>query len=193
MFSGVREQKPFFCFLALIMTSWGHLVPLVCTKGLILLENLQTHQKHDTVIFCLHLMVPLFLDCQESLINNEKFQNILSALINADRTYINMAKSLVTSQNVVLEQFGNMIKYQIKNFKFYNLESPRCLVRLWMNSLVSIPSWNRDQNVLYLLDIIVKVAFFYSDAMEAVVNILRDLLQVYLFLIVLNFVLKFYF
>ncbi|KAF2894637.1 hypothetical protein ILUMI_11535 [Ignelater luminosus] len=174
---GVREQRPFSCFLGLLMTSWGHLVPMVCTKGMVLLENLQTHQKHDAILFMLHLIVPLFLNCQESLINCEKFQNILLHLLNVDRTYINMAKSLVITQSVVLEQFGNMIEYQIENFKCYNLENPRLLVRLWMNSLVSVPNWNKDQGVLYLLDVILRATFFHSDALDAAVNVLRDLLQ----------------
>lgn len=160
------------------MTSWGHLVPMVCTKGMGLLENLQTHQKHDAILFVLHLIVPLFLNCQESLINCEKFQNILLYLLNVDRTYINMAKSLVTPQNVVLEQFGNMIEYQIENFKCYNLDNPRLLVRLWMNSLVSVPNWNKDQGVLYLLDVILRATFFHSDALDAAINVLRELLQV---------------
>ncbi|KAF5275551.1 hypothetical protein FQR65_LT04154 [Abscondita terminalis] len=174
---GVREQKPFFCFLALMMTSWGHLVPMICNKGLLLLENLQTYQKHDAVLFALNLIVPLFLNCQESIINCEKYQNILVSLLNVDRTYVNIAKSLVVSQNTIVERFGNMIESQIKNYKWYNLDSPRCLIRLWMNSLVSIPNWNKDLNVLQTLDVIIKSAFFHIDAIDAAVNILKNQLE----------------
>lgn len=160
------------------MTSWGHLVPLVCTKGLILLTVLEQHKKYDAILFALYLIVPLFLNCQESLINCDSFQSTLQVLLNADRGYVNLAKSLVAPQNVVLEQFGNMIEHQIVNYRWYDLNSPRCLVRLWMNSLVSIPSWNMDYGVLYLLDIIIRSAFLHGDALQAVVEILRDLIQV---------------
>ncbi|KAK5643248.1 hypothetical protein RI129_007093 [Pyrocoelia pectoralis] len=174
---GVREQKPFFCFLALIMTSWGHLVPLIGSKGLLLIDTLQIHQKHDAVLFVLHLIVPLFLTCQESLINCDKYQSILVSLLNSERTYINMAKGLLTTQCGIIDRFGYMIESQIENYKWYGLDSPRYLIRLWMNSLVSIPNWNKDPSILRLLDIILKAAFFRVDAMDTAVNILRELLQ----------------
>uniref|UniRef100_A0A1Y1N595 Ectopic P granules protein 5 homolog n=2 Tax=Photinus pyralis TaxID=7054 RepID=A0A1Y1N595_PHOPY len=174
---GVRDQKPFPCFLALMMTSWGHLVPLIGIKGLSLLETLQTHQKHDAVLFALHLIVPLFLTCQESLINCDKYQTILVSLLSSDRTYINMAKGLLATQCGIVDRFGYMIESQIQNYKWYGLDSPRYLIRLWINSLVSIPNWNKDPSVLKVLDIILKAAFFRVDAMDAAVNILRELLQ----------------
>lgn len=99
-------------------------------------------------------------------------------LLNADRGYISMAKSLVFTQNTVLQQFGNMIETQIVNYAYYDLQSPKGLVRLWINSLVSVPNWNKDTAVIYLLDVIVRTAFFHVDALEVVFNILRDLLQV---------------
>ena len=133
---GIREQQPLASFVAILMTSWGHLVPLICTKGLVQLQFLQTQQKHEAVIFALHLIVPLFIRCQESLINCDAFQNVLMGIVNADRGYINMAKSLINTQNTVVEQFGNMIESQISNYTWYDLQTPRCLVRLWMNSLV---------------------------------------------------------
>lgn len=178
LYVGVREQQPFACLLAVLMTSWGHLVPLVCSKGLPLLSILDQHYKYDAILFAFHVIIPLFLNCQEALINCDAFQSALQGLLNADRGYVNIAKSLVSPQNVVLEQFGNMIEFQMVNFRWYGLDSPRCLVRLWINSLVSIASWNKDSGVLYLLDVIIRAAFFHMDALEAAVGILRDLLQV---------------
>lgn len=164
------------------MTSWGHLVPLICSKGFDQILFLQSHGKQEAVLFALYQIVPLFLTSQECLVNYEKFQNILLNLLNADRGYISMAKSLVYQQNTVLQQFGNMIETQISNFAYYDLLSPRCMVRLWMNSLVSIPSWNKDMGIMYLLNIIVKTSFGHTDALEVVYNILREQQQVRLFL-----------
>lgn len=176
---GIRQQQPLASFVAVLMTSWGHLVPLICTQGMSQLLFLQTsNQKHEAVLFALYLIVPLFSNCQEDLINCEKFQLILSNLINADRSYISMAKSLISTQTTmtVLQQFGNMIETQIATFNYYNLQSPRCLVRLWMNSFLSIPHWNRDYGVLYLLDVIIRAAFFHADSVEVIYLILKELI-----------------
>lgn len=175
---GIREQKLLPIFLSVLMTSWGHMVPLIYKHGLTQLQFLQSQQRHESVLFALNLIVPLFIESQEMLINSEQFQDIICHLINADRSYISMAKSLVVSQNTFLEQFGHMIENQLVNYEWYNLQSPRCLVRLWVNSVISIPNWNKDAGVLYLLDTIVKTAFFHSDALEAVQEIFKDLLQI---------------
>lgn len=160
------------------MTSWGHMIPLIYKHGLTQLQFLQAQQRHESVLFALHLIVPLFIDSQEILINSEQFQDIINHLINADRSYINMAKSLVVSQNTFLEQFGHMIENHLVNYQWYGLESPRCLVRLWVNSVISIPNWSKDLGVLYLLDVIIRAAFFHSNAFEAVNVIFKDLLQI---------------
>lgn len=174
---GVREQQPLASFISLLMSSYGHLVPIICKKGLDQLTNLQLHQKHEAVLFALNLIVPLFIECQEVLINNEKYQTVLHQLLTADRGYINYAKSFIVTQTTVLEQFGNLIENQISNCTWYNLSTPKYIARIWVNSLVSLPNWNRDFGVMYLLDIIIKASFFYSDAMEAIKLILKDLLQ----------------
>lgn len=122
--------------------------------------------------------MPLFLYSQELIINDEKFQDILTRLISADRTYVSMAKNLIAVQKTVLEQFGNMIENQVVNYGWYGLDSPKLLVRLWINSLVSVPSWSRDYGVLYLLDTIIRSAFFHVDAYAAVVDIFSELLKV---------------
>ncbi|KAJ8984461.1 hypothetical protein NQ317_012527 [Molorchus minor] len=177
LLKGIREQKPLASFVAVLMTTWGHLVPLICSKGLYQLSFLQSQQKHEAVLFALYQIIPLFITSQECLINCDKFQEVLMNLLNADRGYISMAKSLVYAQDTVLQQFGNMIETQIVNFAYYDLNSPRCLVRLWINSLVSIPYWTKDKGIIYLLDVIVRTAFFHPDALEVAYNILRDLLQ----------------
>ncbi|KAF7282452.1 hypothetical protein GWI33_002679 [Rhynchophorus ferrugineus] len=174
---GVRENNPLASFVAILMTSWGHLVPLICAKGLNEIINIQHHQKHEAALFALYQIVPLFINSQECIINCEKFQEILMNLISADRGYISYAKSFIMTQNTVLQQFGNMIETQIVNYASYDLISPRLLVRLWMNSLVSIPNWNKDNGVLYLLDTITRAAFFHKDSLEIVFQNLRELYQ----------------
>lgn len=125
---GIRENQPLASFVAVLMTTWGHLVPLVCSNGLDQLAVLQSHQKHEAVLFALYQILPIFIKHQECIINNSKFQDILLNLLNADRGYISYAKSFLITQNTILEQFGNMVEAQIANYGIYNLPSPRLLV-----------------------------------------------------------------
>ncbi|XP_066259328.1 ectopic P granules protein 5 homolog [Euwallacea similis] len=175
LMKGIRENHPLSSFVAVLMTTWGHLVPLICSHGLNQLCAIQSHQKHEVVLFALYQIVPVFISCQECLINSSKFQEILMNLINADRGYISYAKSFIVTQNTVLQQFGNMIETQIVNYSFYDFHSPRLLVRLWMNSLISIPNWNNDKAILYLLDVIIRTAFPYPDALQVVHENFRDI------------------
>lgn len=154
------------------------MAPLVCKHGLTQLQYLQSQHRYEAVILALHLIVPLFVTSQELLINSEQFQEILQHLINADRTYTNMVKGFLVVQTTILEQFGNMIENHMVNHACYNLDSPKLLVRLWINSLVSLPNWSKDNAVLYLLDVILRAAFFHSDAFEDATCIFRDLLKV---------------
>ncbi|ENN72840.1 hypothetical protein YQE_10520, partial [Dendroctonus ponderosae] len=173
----VRDNQPLASFVAVLMTTWGHLVPLICSNGLKQLIVLQSHQKHEAVLFALYQIVPIFITCQECLINSNTFQDILVNLLNADRGYISYAKSFIVAQNTVLQQFGNMVETQIVNYAAYDLRTPRLLVRLWMNSLVSIPNWSKDNGVLYLLDVIVRGTFFYEDGLQVIYENLWDLYQ----------------
>ncbi|XP_060530773.1 ectopic P granules protein 5 homolog [Cylas formicarius] len=174
---GIKEGRPLASFVSVLMTTWGHLIPPICTHGMDQLIQIQNHHKHEAVLFALYQIVPLFMSSQECLVNLEKYQQVLVNLLNADRGYISMAKSLLVGQDTVLQQFGNMIETQIANYRYYELDGPRPLVRLWMNSLVSMPNWNSDGGVLYLLDVLIGNAFFHKDGLEVVYEILRNLHQ----------------
>lgn len=47
-----------------------------------------------------------------------------------------------------------------------------------MNSFVSIPNWNKDNAVLYLLDVIIRASFVHQDAMQIIYENFTDLYQV---------------
>lgn len=165
------------------MTTYGHLVPVICSKGFDQILFLQVNQKHEAVLFVLNLMIPLFLNCQETLVNSEKFQNIIVGVLNAEKGYVHLAKSLIGAQNLVMQQFGHLIENQILNYRSYEVESAKYLVRIWINTLVSVPNWNKDFSVLYLLDVIVKSSFLDDEALTCCVAIIKDLLQVRVFLV----------
>ncbi|KAF4516976.1 hypothetical protein B566_EDAN005578 [Ephemera danica] len=96
---GIREKEPIACFATLLATSWGHSIPLICSKGVPLLSLLLTHSKYDALCEALHHILPLFLDCSESLTSSDKFLQLFVALITADRGYVKMAKNLLLTDS----------------------------------------------------------------------------------------------
>lgn len=118
---GVREKQPIACYTSVLMTLWGHSVPLICIEGFSQLQTLQCYYKYEQVLVCLHRMVPLFLECTDSLLKNDKFVSLIVPLITADRTYMKIAKNLIAPEfpGPILRQFSNMIESHLYHFKRY--------------------------------------------------------------------------
>lgn len=88
LIKGVKEEQPIACYVATIMTLWGHSVPLICTKGFPQLQILLNHYKYEQVMIALHHILPLFMECTDSIVENETFFLLMSTLISADRSYV---------------------------------------------------------------------------------------------------------
>ena len=58
------------------------------------------------------------------------------------------------------------------------LQTPEPFVRLWLNILVLMQDWNRDQSVLYLLDTVIRASFFYIDARATTEIMFQNLFSV---------------
>lgn len=95
-----------------------------------------------------------------------RFQTILSHLLAADKTYIKMAKDLITSDYVgpVVELLGNMIQCQIINYVNYGLQSPVLLVNLWLQCFTVNGNWFKDVYAVHIIDLILKIAYQFQDA-----------------------------
>lgn len=66
--------------------------------------------------------------------------------------------------------------------------SPEPLVKMWLNILVLVPDWNRQQSVMYLMDVVIKTSFFYPDARATAERIFQELFSVcFVLLFVENF------
>jgi hypothetical protein len=70
---GVKDRQPIASYVAALATVWGHSVPLICTKGFNQLQILLCHYKYEAILTVLHCTVPLFLDCEESLVNCDRY------------------------------------------------------------------------------------------------------------------------
>ncbi|XP_014203959.1 ectopic P granules protein 5 homolog isoform X2 [Copidosoma floridanum] len=174
---GLRDKQPIACYAAVRMTLHGHSVPIICSKGFELLQVLQSYYKSEYVIIVLSNVVPLFLDCPESLLQNERFIAIIAALVQADRSYMKMAKNLISPDfpGPILEIFSNMIEYQLQNSRRFRLQTPDALVKLWLNIFVLLPDWNRDQSIMFLVDTLMRAAFFHLGARAVTDKIFQNL------------------
>jgi hypothetical protein len=70
--AGVKDRQPIACYVAALATTWGHSVPLICTKGFNQLQILLCHYKYDAILTVLQLFIPLFLNCDESLVKCDR-------------------------------------------------------------------------------------------------------------------------
>ncbi|XP_012532933.1 ectopic P granules protein 5 homolog isoform X2 [Monomorium pharaonis] len=174
---GVREKQPIASFASVLMTLWGHSVPLICVEGFSQLQNLQCYYKYEQVLICLHHVIPLFLDCSDSLLKNDKFVSLIVPLINADRTYMKIAKNLIAPEfpGPILKQFSNMIESHLHHYKWYCLNSPERFVHLWLNVLILVQDWNKDHNVMYLMDNVIRAAFFHLESRAMMENMFQNL------------------
>lgn len=82
---------------------------------------LQTYYKYDQILIVLNDIVPLFLESPEVLYKNDKFMSLILGLAQADRTYMKMAKNLISPDfpGPILKTFVNMIESQIQNARRY--------------------------------------------------------------------------
>lgn len=67
IYQGVADSRPISLYLSILVSAWGHSVPLICQQGFDQLKLLINDYRHATVIRCLQLITPLFLECPESL------------------------------------------------------------------------------------------------------------------------------
>ncbi|XP_073818455.1 ectopic P-granules autophagy protein 5 isoform X2 [Musca autumnalis] len=165
IYQGVNENRPLALYVAVLVSLHGHSIPMICQKGFELMQRLLSDHRHAAVIRCLELIVPLFLETPDTLGNAEKFHGILNTLLNADKTYLKMAKDMMYPNSVgpVLELLDNMIHHQITSYTNYGLTSPLNLINVWLNSLTALPNW-QNTYVVYLLDKILRVAYQFPDA-----------------------------
>lgn len=77
-----------------------------------------------------------------------------------------MAKDLITSDypGPVVELFGQMIQAQLIDYYSYGLPTPALLVNLWIQCLTRNPNWVKDSNAMYIIDLILSIAYLFPDA-----------------------------
>lgn len=172
-----EQRDPIACFIALMTTSVGHSVPVIFNKGFSLIEVLVCTQKYEAAIACLEHITLMFYECQESLLKCQGFATVLSQLLNADHSHLNLTNSLraFESPGPILLCMENMIQNQIRSCQILGIDIS-VLVELWMKSLTRLPLWTQEPAIIYLLDSLCKIVFWDRDMSHSVNSILSDLL-----------------
>ena len=175
---GVCQAKnPLACCVALQTTQIGHVVPEICNRGFAHLRTLALSGRYDHVMECLLNITPLFLDCPESLLESGHFMAVVQNVLSADQTLFKTAKDLVVTHfpGPVSEEFSLMLQKQLGQFGRYGLEDESKIVLLWLNVMTALPNWFRDKNVLFVVNLLCRVAFYKTPVGRCVKECLTDL------------------
>ncbi|XP_055633796.1 ectopic P granules protein 5 homolog isoform X2 [Toxorhynchites rutilus septentrionalis] len=175
IYQGVTEGRPIAFYLAILIGTGGHSVPEICHKGLKQIRALLDDHRYTIVVRCLQLIVPLFLECPDSLSRCDAFKSILQTLLAADRTYARLSKDQFRPESSapVAEMLRCMILAQITNYVRYGLSSPTLLVNVWLLCLIELPNWTKDPAVIGLMDAMLGVAYQFPDCWHSAKEIFR--------------------
>lgn len=163
---GILENRPIAIYISILTTPYGHVVPLICQKGFVHIQCLLNDYRYPAVIRCIQLTTPFFLDCPESLSRCAAFQSIVATVLQADRTYLRMAKDLISADfpGPVVQHFANMIQTQIIDYFSFGLQTPTILINMWLGCLLANPIWYKDPGSVYVVDVILRIAYQFADS-----------------------------
>lgn len=72
-----------------------------------------------------------------------------------------MAKDMISNDypGPVVEMFGQMLQAQCTDYFNYGLPTPQPFVMLWLQCLTNAVGWARDTNAVYLINLVLGIAF----------------------------------
>ncbi len=178
---GVYAKNPLACCVALQTTQIGHVLPEICHRGFGHLRTLALSGRFDHVMECLLNIVPLFLDNSETLLESVHFMAVIQAVVAADQTYFKMAKDLIITDfpGPVTEEFSCMLLKQLSLWRSYGLKDETKVATLWLNVMTALPNWHKDKNVLYVVNLLCRLAFYKPDTVgKAVKEYMEDMTKV---------------
>lgn len=93
-----------------------------------------------------------------------------------------MAKDFISSDypGPVVELFANMIQAQITDYFNYGLSTPTLLITMWLECLTFNPNWYKDFSSMHTIDLILRIAFQFTDAWLTVKEYFKKLCKVWI-------------
>jgi len=174
--SAAVSKNAIACYTVLMLTQVGHSLPEVLERGLGFLKVILDSGRFDHTMELLSYLLPLFL-IDNSAIDHGQLIYILSRLVNADQTYLSLAKTIITGMfpGPVTKEMGNMIHRIISNFDNISSYSRKDILELLTRMLTSISNWSTNTSVLYLLDIVCSYAFNHKVCYWSILKFYEDL------------------
>ena len=151
------------CYCVLMLTQVGHSLPEVLERGLGFVKVILDSGRFDHTMELMTYLLPIFL-IDISAIDHGELTYIISRLVNADQTYLSLAKTMITGAfpGPVTKEMGNMFHKIILNFDNLASFSRKDILDLLTRILTGVANWNSNTSVLYLLDIICAYAFSHN-------------------------------
>ncbi|KAH6937982.1 hypothetical protein HPB50_006074 [Hyalomma asiaticum] len=185
IFRASKNLCPPALFLSISVGSVGHYREQVLSTGVKLLASLTLGEQFAAAVKCISHIMPLFYLHQEMLTANQQFLEDLQRIVLADNTYLAAAKSLVGSEQpgCVLKQLAATMTSHVYQAKHWGL--PSLPIKFWTLLLFHLPDIPMHravykpkgrENVMYLLDVLVQLAYFEAGCLESVIAQLTELL-----------------
>ncbi|XP_061187011.1 ectopic P granules protein 5 homolog [Saccostrea echinata] len=178
---GVKEKNSMACYMALVITKFGHSDADFLSEGLDQLVVLAENYHYLPTLHVLRYVVPLFVNKPQALIQNDKFLKVVQLLLSADESFMKSAKSLWSHDfpGPVTENFSNMILNQASG-SLVNGTDSSYLVRiltLWIQVLTKQSKWYLDKNTCYVLDRMIEMGFSSDNVMVALQLAFKEAFQ----------------
>ena len=72
------------------------------------------------------------------------------------------------------EDSGSLSKHSFASHIKYDEDSPKQIISLWMNILISLPDWNVNNSALFLINILCSHSFFNPPIHLEILQIAED-------------------
>lgn len=186
---GNKGLLPPSLYLSISLSSVGHYREEVVSDGLKLLSTLVLKEQYTAAVQCIRRILPLFYQHPEMISQSSRFLSDLQCLILADNTYLAMAKSLVQSDfpGPILKQLAVVMRGHVLQAQQWPPHFAWFSVKLWLTLLCHLPDIPLNKgalankvkgcnSVMYLLDILVQLAYLEARCHAEVVASLTDTL-----------------
>lgn len=163
---GIEEKQTLALYAALVMTTAGHSVAGFC-QSLDLLHYLIENQSYEAVLRSLSCICPLFFNNGQYLWTNNRFLEIVQAILAADQTYMKVVKNLVMDgfPGKVLSDFANMIEFQLTRAPLLGF-TPGSVTLFWIRVITETASWTTNRSALFILDTLLQTVVLGPDCLK---------------------------
>lgn len=181
----MEDKTPAGSYLAVVMTNIGHSSKTLAKEGLEIISTLVEQKQYAAVIHLLYYAFPFFAKCPEHITSNERFMLQLYDLIVADQSCFNIGSGPVVV-GTVLQNIVTMIKHQAFQAWKVSVECASPLLKLWIHVLVKLLLLEQKMTfhqklkggtnqVYYLLDVVVQIAFGHNHTREGMVELMSSI------------------